>query len=803
MALEYNAENFTDALTRLPEYGGYEALAGALGESYPEATFSPYNDSYDKGFRYVNMPTPEMGGPTTGPFAYSPIALQKLAGANIGRGNVYDSIYKAVWPSLTGLVNPQRNIVKTGPTPSEWELETAANAINPVGGGGEHLAYEQPTFPKTEQGHKDYLDWLFTNQSKTGYSPEEIMRLGAEFQKQIPIVTPTVGTGVTPTVGTVEKKATHQQKNEIKQHLDGGGFVKGEEEPIGEEEVNRLLKEEAEAEGTIPHSSDIVPPIELSEVNTDSSRDGGITGPLIPPPNQNFPGVPAGPPPVVSSKLPQLPSEEPPIIGQNEPIYADKPITSISSDSNVTTDRPTNIPSPKANTKIERADKSYLDITSKLDDNTKAELEGVTAQANKLLTSKGWSDSGNWGYARTRNMLTGGGLGPVVTEGALVPWKSLGQDASSADYISNVGGQDYFPSRLSEADRLKSGSSGELSYVPEGEKADYLRQNYGTSGGGEGRTPFNTFLSESDNVDPASLSTAITNFNRLKTHEFTANTFTGVVTTKGFVETILSPVKGLANAGENLVTYLTDKLGISDSNVKDPGFFKWLNTPLDAISTKDVGIKPVDIIMIAAGGMTGLTTVAVGKVMAGLLNPITSRINGTIKELFSGDVDELSDADKNDVMNEWEGTMDVEAEDTNIYNPHNKLDVLTSGDYFISDPDRDAADQIKNLLLDGFESGNILNLSGQRVAVFTDSFGNSVNVHDTNIDAMTSDIILGPNNQAYGVRSDSSGDNTYAITTTNGQPITMSEWNNGKVAGAEGGGGMLKTLQEWVINKIE
>ena len=78
-------------------------------------------------------------------------------------------------------------------------------------------------------------------------------------------------------------------------------------------------------------------------------------------------------------------------------------------------------------------------------------------------------------------MLTGGGLGPVVTEGAMVPWRSQGQDASSADYISNVGGGDIFPSRLSEADRLKSGG-GELSFVPEGKKANYLRQNYGTSG---------------------------------------------------------------------------------------------------------------------------------------------------------------------------------------------------------------------------------------------------------------------------------------------------------------------------------
>ena len=446
-------------------------------------------------------------------------------------------------------------------------------------------------------------------------------------------------------------------------------------------------------------------------------------------------------------------------------------------------------------------------IIEGLDDNTKNELEGITAQANKLLTSKGWSDSGDWGYARTRNMLTGGGLGPVVTEGAMVPWKSQGQDASSADYISNVGGQDMFPSRLSEADRLKSGGSGDLVYVPEGQKVDYLRQNYGTSGGGEGHTPFNEFLSSADNVDSAALNTAITNFNRLKTHEFTANTFTGVDTAKGFVETILSPIKGginaVENAVENVLTFITDGLGISDSDVKDPGFFKWLNTPLAAVSTSEIGIKPIDIIMIAAGGMPALGAIAVGKVMGGVLKPITSRIKGTLKQLFSGDVDELSDADKNDVVNEWERIMDVEVgeEDTNTYDPNNKLDVLMSGDFFMSDPDRAEQDQARNWIIDSFNNGNMMNLSGKRVAIFTNNAGNVINTSNLNIREGTADIVPGPNNTAWGI----SGGAAYEIKTFNGSNVTMNEWNDGRTndTGGGGGGGILKTLWDWVTSKQE
>ena len=180
MALEYNAANFTDAFTRLPDYGGYEALAGALGEAYPDAAFSPYNDSYDKGFRYVNMPTlGGIGSPSTGPFAFSPIALQKLAGANIGRGNVYDSIYKAVWPSLTGLVNPP---VAMATKPQSTEIEqqntdilasqpsSSSGVITTTSGGilGETSPLTSPTstsltdpMPSQEEVNNiAYKDWV-------------------------------------------------------------------------------------------------------------------------------------------------------------------------------------------------------------------------------------------------------------------------------------------------------------------------------------------------------------------------------------------------------------------------------------------------------------------------------------------------------------------------------------------------------------------------------------------------------------------------------------------------------------------
>jgi len=477
MALEYTAENFTDALTRLPEYGGYDAWSGALREAYPDATFSPFDDdSYYKGFDYAGMPTSL--GSATGPFTvYDPTIMQKQAADHIGSGNPFDSIYKAVWPTLTGLVNPQRSVMKAGPMPSEWELETAANAINPVGGGnlyggkigddeggkehkggiGEHLAFDQPTFSKTDQGHKDYLDWLFKNQAKTGYSSEEIMRLGAEFQNQIPTVTPTVGAGVgsgDAVENNVEKKFTYKPKGEIKQHLDGDVIDTStvvDAKPDDGKVVDTPVHDVDERDKVIPYN----PP-------TDKVVDNPVT--TSPPTSRSDDKLRE-----VENEAEEAEKAREAEVGQNEPIYADKPITSISSDSNVTADRPTDIPSPKADDylgnypKIERTDKSYLDITSKQDDNAidNKELETVNNDIDTYLKTKGWSDSGEWGYARTRNMLTGGGLGPVVTEGALVPWQSMGQDASSRDYISNVDDIDRFPSAISSPDISEIAPKGE------------------------------------------------------------------------------------------------------------------------------------------------------------------------------------------------------------------------------------------------------------------------------------------------------------------------------------------------------
>ena len=90
----------------------------------------------------------------------------------------------------------------------------------------------------------------------------------------------------------------------------------------------------------------------------------------------------------------------------------------------------------------------------------------------------GWADSGKWGYARTRNLLTGGGLPPEESVGPRVPWQSMGKDASSTRYLSNVGDRDYFPtddyaaSLINEQPITGGGGGGEV-VIPESEEPPY------------------------------------------------------------------------------------------------------------------------------------------------------------------------------------------------------------------------------------------------------------------------------------------------------------------------------------------
>ena len=446
---DYNADAFTDALTRLPEYGGYEALSGALGEAYPDATFSPYSsDSYDEGFQYAEMPT--AGGITRGNFTtFNPTAMQRI----VGSGNIYDSIYKAIWPTLTGLVNPQPN-VGIPLAPERYDLEPIPQfAVNPVGGGNlfegkigddgegkehkgeidEHLAFDQPTVgtavgynpivsdsrdtplnrPKEDYTYEVFTGGVGAANQQGGVAQPPALNASDVVTEPLPVDVPAIPVNTSTDTsgqnfyGDGDEIVTDNVTSIVTDDItpvaapDGAPFVA----PTGDDVVlvnieNEIDKYLAGVEGEDPLTSLI---------------QGGLgTTENIPQPTTPSVGVAGG------TGLP------------NEP------------DTNLQA-TVTSSPAPPATPEGTSAMADVIDIDG---DN----LETVNNDIDAYLKTKGWSDSGEHGYARTRNMLTGGGLGGVVTQGALVPWQSMGQDASSRDYISNVDDIDRFPSAISSPD---------------------------------------------------------------------------------------------------------------------------------------------------------------------------------------------------------------------------------------------------------------------------------------------------------------------------------------------------------------
>jgi len=208
MPQDFTPDAFVDALTRLPEYGGFEALARGLSEAYPEATFSASSDdTYDSGFRYQSLPLE--GGPLAGPFTmYSPEIMRKIAASD----NIYSQTYRALWPTLTGLVNPPQTVARSigkmgGPNETiDYNPEFAGDMGAVAGGGMKTAGVSESAYPKTLDGYfafsRDLLD-------EGGVTDEATRRLN-NFYKLIPrpsgdVVGGTTGTNVA--TGDVSKMA--------------------------------------------------------------------------------------------------------------------------------------------------------------------------------------------------------------------------------------------------------------------------------------------------------------------------------------------------------------------------------------------------------------------------------------------------------------------------------------------------------------------------------------------------------------------------------------------------------------------
>jgi len=288
-------------------------------------------------------------------------------------------------------------------------------------------------------------------------------------------------------------------------------------------------------------------------------------------------------------------------------------------------------------------------LTEVVPEGTSATAEPIdlTGERERLAgQGKGWADSGEWGYARTRNLLTGGGQAPVVTQGPLVPWQSMGEDASSTRYLSNVGDRDYFPSRLAPGERLgETTPASEIDYVPESQRTGWnepINIGPGIREGGEGRVPFQNHLEGLSESDIASIpdgldlriasTNAIQNRDNLKAN-IKESDFDGVDSFDKLDNMLSSKLGGI---GESVSEFVQSITGMTESDLKGPGLWNTLNTPIPAFSTGEFGITPLDVILVAAGGLPALGSIVTSKLMKSIFQPVTSAISGGMSRVFEG-----------------------------------------------------------------------------------------------------------------------------------------------------------------------
>jgi hypothetical protein len=117
---------------------------------------------------------------------------------------------------------------------------------------------------------------------------------------------------------------------------------------------------------------------------------------------------------------------------------------------------------------------------------------------------------------------------------------------------------------------------------------------------------------------------------------------------------------------------------MEEGDLKGPGLWDTLNTPIPAFSTGEFGITPLDIITVIAGGTAAIGPVLMRKFMDSLLKPVTSAIGKGLKGIFDGVFNrgeqpsgDVSQADIN------AADLDVLAEELGISKPTGMIDAGT------------------------------------------------------------------------------------------------------------------------------
>ena len=614
-----------DALTQLPELGGYEALANELGQMYPDASFAPRA----QGLTAQNWEPTGLAG-----------QLFPLTPESVSAGYAQPSkqaSYDALLPALTNLV--QRGIGKMEQYNPTSSTDTLYTGMLTDDRGKEQQA-------GVGQGVKGM-------QHKVGESSAEEAALQARLAE--------INRGQRPpqTGDIRDLSAPSDFSRQLPRNVEGGIPNAPPDQP--NLEGDRLTI----AQPSPPWSDRPLTRHTLSPSAGPLPEVGGLfpggTQPLVQPPPPTRTRRPDWRDAITYEPKGASADLAPPVGAE---------LTAQVTPGGGTTrtiDRRDYQGARGANDPVVSDPRDAGDIENNLDDQQKNDLNNIKNEVNTYLNNVGWSDSGDWGYARTRNLLTGGGLGSVVTQGPMVPWQSMGGDASSADYISNVGGRDIMPSRLAPGERLgETTASGELSYVPEGQREGWkqpimINQVHPGTGGGAGEpgSPMNQHLEDlSGDISFKDIPGGLTDIPTisLKTqagiNDIRANADINTLRKADSVEGIANILSGGKAVASKIVETFTNLLGISDSDVKGEGFWTKMTTPIEAVSTKEFGITPLDIALVVAGGAPAIGTILMGKLANAMFKPVTSLftegLSGMFDAIFSGNKVELGASTESD-----------------------------------------------------------------------------------------------------------------------------------------------------------
>ena len=164
----------------------------------------------------------------------------------------------------------------------------------------------------------------------------------------------------------------------------------------------------------------------------------------------------------------------------------------------------------------------------------------------------------------------------------------------------------------------------------------------GTGRGGEGKTPFQTFLEGQDtagslipgglNIDMASLK-GQAGINQLRS-EMTAKDFEGIDSFEG-LGNFFNLKPAFQGFGESIAGAIQELTGMEAGDLKGPGLWDTLNTPIPAFSTDEFGITPLDIITVIASGTVAIGPILVKKFMDSLMQPFEAAVTDGLKGVFN------------------------------------------------------------------------------------------------------------------------------------------------------------------------